>query len=93
MLSGQSLLTRKPDQTFSLIDDEIVMLSIDNSEYYNFDSVGTFIWNELAEPRTFELLVSKLVAEYEVNREICSNDTKLFLEDLINKGIVQLIDE
>lgn len=89
----ETLLRRNPDQLFSAIDDEVVMLSILNEEYYNISSIGSFIWRELELPNSFGSLINKLCEVYEVDKQVCIDDTSEFIIKLIAKNIIQIVDE
>ena len=88
-----TVLTRNPNQVFTEIDGDIIMLNVENSEYYNLPSTAGTIWNYLAKPTTLKELVEHLTKEYEVTFEECLSDTQLFIQELVNKGIVQLTYE
>ncbi|MBN1181837.1 MAG: PqqD family protein [Bacteroidales bacterium] len=86
-------LSKSPDQLYSYIDGEVVMLSIDNGEYYNLNEVGSYIWNLLDNPCTFQEIIFKLREIYEVGEGTCINDTKLYLEEFLDKRLIVIIDE
>ena len=85
-----TILKRKQDQLFSEIDGEVVMLSIENSEYYGMDKVGSRIWQLLENPVNFKELIEILLDEYEVTEEQCTEDTKTFIEQLMKKQLVEI---
>jgi hypothetical protein len=87
-ISPDTMLQRKPDTLFNQIDGEVVMLSIENSEYYGMDKVGSFIWELLAIPISFQELLYKLMDEYDVSEKQCSNDTLTFLYKLLDKKLI-----
>jgi hypothetical protein len=87
-ISLDTMLQRKPDTLFNQIDGEVVMLSIENSEYYGMDKVGSFIWELLAIPISFQELLYKLMDEYDVSEKQCSNDTLTFLYKLLDKKLI-----
>ena len=73
---------------FSEIDGEVVMLSIENSEYYGLDDIGTSIWNLLENELTVSELVAILLNEYEVIESQCRKDVLQFLEKLAEKNLI-----
>jgi hypothetical protein len=83
-----TFLHRKPDMLFNKIDEEVVMLSIENSEYYGMDKVGSYIWELLAIPISFQGLLCKLMDEYDVSEKQCSQDTLTFLYKLLDKKLI-----
>ena len=87
-INGHTRLQRDPEQQFTYIDNEVVMLSLKQGEYYGLDSVGSRIWELLEEERTFSELISLLMEEFEVEEQHCMNDTKEYLETLFNKELL-----
>jgi len=87
-----TILRRKQDQLFSEIDGEVVMLSVENSEYYGMDKVGSRIWQLIEKPVTLKELIGILLDEYEVTEEQCTEDTMKFLEQLMEKDLVEVTD-
>ena len=87
-ITPDTILQRKRDMLFNEIDGEVVMLSIENSEYYGMDKVGSRIWELLEQPVPFRELVAKLLEEFEVSAEQCSADTLVFLKKLENKKLI-----
>ncbi|MBN1791217.1 MAG: lasso peptide biosynthesis PqqD family chaperone [Bacteroidales bacterium] len=87
-ITPDTILQRKSDLLFNQIDGEVVMLSIENSEYYGMDKVGSRIWELLEQPVSFKELVGKLIKEYEVSEKQCIEDTLAFLKKLKDKKIL-----
>jgi hypothetical protein len=83
-----TVLQRKPDMLFNEIDGEVVMLSIENSEYYGMDKVGSRIWELLEQPIAYRELLTKLIEEYEVTEQQCNRDTLAFLKKLEDKKLI-----
>jgi hypothetical protein len=90
-LNSSSKLIRNPEMVFSEMDGEIVMMSIENSEYYGLDPVASRIWELLEQPATIEQLVEKLLAEYEVDYDTCLKDVIAFSDELLEKNILSLV--
>jgi len=89
-IGPDTVLQRKPGLLFNEIDGEVVMLSIENGEYYGMDKVGSRIWNLLEEPMSFSALVEKLMEEYEVEKEQCKEEALIYLDDLLKKKLLLL---
>jgi hypothetical protein len=87
-ISPDTVLQRKSDLLFNEIDDEVVMLSIENNEYYGMDKVGSRIWELIKQPVSFKVLVAKLMEEYEVSEQQCSEDILTFLNKLTDKKLI-----
>jgi hypothetical protein len=87
-IKPQTYIKRNPEMVTSNIDGEIVMMSIDQGEYYGLDEIGSRIWELLENPITLEQLINKLIEEFEVDEETCKSDTLDFLNQMLEKNIV-----
>lgn len=88
-----SVVQRNTDMLFSKMDEEVVMLSIQNSEYYGLNEIGSHIWEMIEKPVQVETLMLQLMEEYEVERRQAESDILALLNDLYNKKIVHLVYE
>ena len=91
-ITHATLLQRDPEQDFSYIDGEVVMLSLRNGEYYGLDAVGTRIWELLEQPVRFSFLIDNLMEEFEVERGICEKDTREYLETLLARQLLREVE-
>jgi hypothetical protein len=90
-ITYDTILQRKPDLLFNKIDGEIVMLSIENNEYFGMDKVGSRIWELLEKPLSFKILIETLMSEFEVSSEQCTEDSLLFLKRLEEKKLIETL--
>jgi hypothetical protein len=81
-------IQRKDNILSSEIDHEMVLMSIENSEYYGLDQIGTRIWQLIEKPQSPNELVNILVNEYDITREQCMEDTLSFIEILAEKNLI-----
>lgn len=88
MIRPETILQRKSDLLFNIIDREVIMLSIENSEYYGLDRIGSRIWELLSRPISFKSLIDKIMDEYEVSETQCKSDTLTFINTLIDKKLL-----
>ncbi len=84
----QSVISRNPEIIHSAMDDEVVMMSVDQGLFFGVDKIGTHIWNLLETPAKVDGLIEKLVTHYDVDPELCKNDTLLFLNDMLVKKVI-----
>jgi len=89
-IKDNSIISRHNDIVFNMLDDEIVMMSIKNAEYYGLDSIGSRIWEIIEKPVSFKQLLNILVTEYDVNEEQCKTDVTVFLIALEKKNIIKI---
>lgn len=87
-IGPDTVLQRNQDLLFNIVDGEVVILSVENGEYYGMDKIAGTIWQLLSVPLSFRNLLEKLLEKYEVSAEKCSTDTLLFLDKLIDRGLI-----
>jgi hypothetical protein len=75
------------------MDDETVMMSIEQGEYYGINPVGSRIWELLVQPRTVPALIDILMQEYNAPLEECQQDVLEFLNKLLEKKLVKVVSE
>ncbi|MCO7227302.1 PqqD family protein [Pleionea sp. CnH1-48] len=72
-----------------IIDGELVLLNIENGNYYSLNSTATNIWSKLDKKLSFNALCKQLQEEYDVEENQCFYDvmeilTELHRNDLVN---------
>jgi hypothetical protein len=87
-LKSTDILRRNTAMLSSSMDNEMVMMSIDQGEYYGLNSIGARIWDLLENPLNISDLVKLLTQEFEVSEEDCLNDILPFLESMVEKKIL-----
>jgi hypothetical protein len=87
-IGPDTVLQRRNDLLFNEIDGEVVLLSIENGEYYGMDKVGSRIWELLANPMSLNALVTTLISEFNVNYQKCFEETLEFLKTSISKNLI-----
>ena len=92
-INSKTILQRNPEQLFTKIDDEVVMLNIKHEEYLNLNCHASYIWQQLETPRSFSELTDHLCSVFDVEKKVCIQDTLDFLTEFIEKDIIQIIHE
>lgn len=72
------------------MDGELVMMGMDQGEYYGLRDVAASIWQHLAEPRTLSELCALVSAEYDVSAEECRADVAKFVDELQAKKLIDV---
>jgi hypothetical protein len=67
---------------------QTVIMSIENGKYYSLDGIGSRIWELIGKPCTVRDLVTALLAEYEVEEERCQDNVLVFLNKMIDDGLI-----
>lgn len=89
-LTSDTLLHQNPDILAAELGEETVMMSMAHNKYYGLDDVGSRIWALLLQPRTLAELCTTLQQEFEVDAETCEREVKVFVERLVNAGLVNV---
>jgi Coenzyme PQQ synthesis protein D (PqqD) len=84
------IISRQKDVVFNKLDDEIVMMSIKNGEYYGLDNIGSRIWEIIEKPVSVNQIADILKNEYAVSESQCKNDVNEFLNILLKKDLIQI---
>ena len=84
---------RRPDLHAVEMDGELVMMGLEQGEYYGLRDVAASIWQHLAEPRTTEELCALVAEEYDVTAAACRDDVAAFLGELVDKALVDQVAE
>lgn len=81
------------DQMSCDLNGEAAILQLSSGSYFGLDEVGARIWQFLQESTSVGDIVRELVEEYEVEEEACRADTVNLLAEMIEAGIVVIVDE
>lgn len=87
-ISNTSTVKRLDDLVGCDIDEEIIIMSIENGEYYNFNIVASTIWRILETPQKVTDIVKQLTAKYEITEQDCETSVITFLRKLKKEGLV-----
>jgi len=82
-----TLITRNSNLVAADIDSDLVMMSIEQGEYFGITGVGSRVWELLAAPITVADVVRVICAEYAVDEATCQADMQAFIEELIQLGL------
>ena len=79
-----------PPQVMSrLVGDETVLLDLSSGIYFGLDGVGKRIWETIAEGRSLEETATIITAEFEVNEAQAQTDLIEFVENLVERGLLE----
>lgn len=82
-----------PNHLYSEIDSEAVLLDINSGTYFGLNEVSNQIWQWLQTPTAEERLVELLLAEYEVSESQANADLQSFLQEMLNNGLIEVVNE
>ena len=75
---------------FRQLEDESVLLHLNKEMYYGLDDVGTRMWIVLAESESIREAFDVLAAEYDIEPDALEKDLIGLIENLINKGLLEI---
>jgi hypothetical protein len=73
------------------IGDEIVALHVDRGVCFGLNSVGSRVWQDVAQPVTVRDLCLGLHEIYDVEYKTCEAQVMDLLQDLLAEGLVQVV--
>jgi hypothetical protein len=90
-IASDAVVVQDSEPVVATVDDEVVMLSARAGAYFGLNGVGTEIWNMLREPRRLSDLCRELSQRYEADIDTLTRDVTLFLQALIERGLVRVV--
>lgn len=88
------LIVKQSDNAIvSNMNDEKVMLSIKNGNYYNLGAIGGQIWELIADHRTIAELIATLLSIYDVDKDTCEGEVILFLKQMAGEELIHIYDK
>ncbi len=71
------------------VDGESVILDLEGDRFYGLNEVGAVIWERLEDQgATMEELVDAVVGSFDVERQRAHADTRAFVKDLNEAGLI-----
>jgi hypothetical protein len=90
-LTADSLILRDPEIVHSAIDGEVVMMSLDQGEYFGLDAMGSRIWNLMEKPMRLGDLCRHLADAFDVEAERCRREVTVFLGEIEKCGLIRIV--
>ncbi len=86
-----SVIVAASDQVSSeLQEGDTAILNLKDGVYYGLNSVGSRIWNLIQTPKSVADLREVLLAEYDVDEEVCTHELMDLLNNLSNKKLIEI---
>lgn len=91
--SLSSVVSRNDTIVFTDLDDTIVMMDVDEGQYYELDPVAAQIWSLIEKEQTAENICVALAEGFDVDATTCKQDTLEFLQAANEQGIIHVRPE
>jgi hypothetical protein len=89
-IADSTIISRSPAVLTAEIDGEVVMMSIEQGQYFGLDDIGSDIWKRLDPPCAFADLIDRLAADYDADRTSIAADVRALLETMAERDVVRL---
>jgi hypothetical protein len=86
-IGADTVVSRGSDHVETQLSGDTVMMSISRGKYFAVGGTGQRIWECMSEPLSIGEIVSRLVAEYDVDRDRCEAEVLAFVGTLIDNGL------
>ena len=81
----------KPFLAWQIVDgDAVIIDSRGNKQIHRLNPMATKIWNEVVNGFDLEQIVENLSSQFDVSNDVLTQDVNEFLNDLQNKGLLEL---
>jgi hypothetical protein len=88
-LSCASLVARRDGFIDAEIDSEVVALNIETGTCYGLNKVGSRIWHLMAKAISVKEICATLIAEYDVDSDVCEREVLDLLQELQAEGLIK----
>lgn len=80
---------KKEEHLSARIDTIEVLMSMHDGKYYSLNGVASRIWELLIKPLSLSELCSILQGEYAISKEICENEVRTYLAQLLKMQLIE----
>lgn len=88
-LSFDSIIILSPDVMVRKVGEESVLLDLKTERYLGLDDVSSRFWDLLTSGEPIQSAYDKLLEEFEVEPERLRNDLDLFVQELVQFGLIE----
>jgi len=82
---------RVPDHVLSKpVDGELVLLNLENENYYGLDEVGAAMWRAIEESSTIDQAIEILNEQFDIDESTLRVDLDRLLGELSDRGLVEI---
>jgi hypothetical protein len=92
-LTDDSVVVQDTEPVAARVDGDVVMLSEREGAYFGLNSVGSKIWDLIAEPRRIGDIRRLLAEQYEIDDDTLTRELTGFLEELLSRKLVHLLQQ
>ena len=72
---------------FNKLGEEMVMMNMENGDFVSMNKVGADIWSLSAQPIPVKQLIQKLLGQYDITEDQCTNEAVHFLQTAMEQNM------
>lgn len=89
-LSLDATITKSPKAVSAVIDDQMVLYTVEQSMYFVLNSTGLDIWNSLNQHHVLSQVLDDLASQYQCTADDLTHDVITFLNELQERKLVSI---
>lgn len=90
LIEISSIVSQKKGLDATDLDGESVMMDIDKGRYYNFNSVGSRIWELIERPTSVKEIIAQLLKEFNIDEKRCQAAVINFVNKLNDNELIEI---
>jgi hypothetical protein len=90
MTSTQHFRIKKPNVIFESFDNEVVLINLDNGNYYSIQGVASEIWELIEGGIPLQGIISHISNRYRGGQKEVEQAVRQFLEELSQDGLIEV---
>lgn len=92
MIGVNTMIKRVDKIDATEFNDEKVMMDIEKGKYYALNEVGSSIWDKIESTISVSDIVEKLLEEYDVSKEQCTEEVLNYLNNLEKEKLIEVYE-
>lgn len=88
--SDSNIISADPEAVSCELGTGAAILDLRNGAYFSLNSVGAFVWDEIAQPRSIAELCAAILNRYDVSEDQCRSDLSKLLSDLNEASLIRI---
>ena len=89
-IADATIISRSSSILTAVVNGEIVMMSIQQGQYFGLDDIGSDIWKRIEPPCSFAALIDGLAHDYEADRATIVTDVQNLLGHMAKHDVVRI---
>ncbi len=87
-MKGEGYFTISPSVRTRQLDDELIVLDLDQGEYYSLNASGAQVWKALEAGQGMDWIRDEVVALWPIPWEEGMEMVSMILQDLLQRGLI-----